>query len=310
MAQYTLPHTFTGHGYQVTVNADRSIKVRPGDWLSKYTMAIWGDYTKEHLARFKRMKGSSFREVENKDLILVGETLYVVGDLPGVRDGDIGIPPGERTPGGSLPPTESGGEHTIPADRMVKFIEWLKWFFRVDPEWSIGDTASGDLGFSFFNAQYQQIQVINNPTQKSAWFHAAAFGLTFGFPDDVMPINGSFSPMSFPSEGVILRSPLYSRITLDDFRGGCFSFELGGGILMGGSVSILFFGFMYSPQFIIDLFRNYFYYGDPKLFVMLLQKAAPAGAMVMDGLNMVPPGVGFSIRMGAMYDGPATWGRR
>jgi len=45
-----LPHTFRGGGYDVTVNADRSIRIRQGDWLSKYSMAIYGNF--EHTDKF------------------------------------------------------------------------------------------------------------------------------------------------------------------------------------------------------------------------------------------------------------------
>jgi hypothetical protein len=294
-----LPKTFTGNGYQVTVNADRSIIVKPGDWLSKYTMAIWGDYTKEHIACFKRKINGVLRKVDNPDLIRTGETLYVTGRLPG----EVGIFPGEDKSGGSLPGGGDGGgpEPEIPAERVTTFLDWLKRMFNYDPEWKIGDTGSGDLGFSFVNVQYQQLEVIHAPSQTSHWFHAIAGGLTFGFPDD-LTFNGSFSPLSFPSEGCVLRSPLYSKITLDDFRHGCLSFELGVGILMGWSGTLLFFGMGFPPSRILNSLRNFFYTGDPAIFGTLLVKGAASGVMVLDGMNLVPPGAGFSIRVGTMYD--------
>jgi hypothetical protein len=42
-SQPFLPHTFRGHGHEVTVNADRSIKVKAGDSLRNYSLAIWGN---------------------------------------------------------------------------------------------------------------------------------------------------------------------------------------------------------------------------------------------------------------------------
>ena len=97
-----LPKTFTGKGYQVTVNADRSIIVKPGDWLSKYTMAIWGDYTEPHIRAFKRKINGVLSRIDNPNLIKVGETLYVTSQLPG----EIGIFPGEDQSGGTLPSTK------------------------------------------------------------------------------------------------------------------------------------------------------------------------------------------------------------
>jgi hypothetical protein len=84
----TLPHTFTGGGYQVTVNKDRSIVVKQGDWLSKYAMAIWGNYSKPYIDKFcrgfKKLDGTFVRqEITNKDLIRTGEILYHPDRLPG-----------------------------------------------------------------------------------------------------------------------------------------------------------------------------------------------------------------------------------
>ena len=72
-----LPKTFTGHGYQVTVNPDRTIVVKQGDWLSKYTLAIWGDCTEEHFRAFLVKRGASFVAIGNPKLLKVGDTLQV-----------------------------------------------------------------------------------------------------------------------------------------------------------------------------------------------------------------------------------------
>jgi len=96
-----LPRTFSGNSFQVTVNADRSIIVRPGDWLSKYTMAIWGDTSKPHIEAFKRKIKGVMSRIDNPNLIRAGETLYVTSHLPG----ETGILPGEGKSGGALPGT-------------------------------------------------------------------------------------------------------------------------------------------------------------------------------------------------------------
>ncbi len=100
-----LPHTFHGGGYDVTVNADRSIKIRPGDWLSKYSMAIYGNF--DHTDKFmekntdKSMekKRGVFRPVDNPNLIRAGEILYHPDPLPG----ESTIPPAEGVPGKGPP---------------------------------------------------------------------------------------------------------------------------------------------------------------------------------------------------------------
>jgi hypothetical protein len=112
-----LPATFTGKGYQVTVNADRTIVVKPGDWLSKYTMAIWGDYSDAHIAMFKRQVNGVPTSIGNPDLIRAGDTLYVTGRLPG----ETGVLPGEDTSGGSLPGTGHGVDKALLEKAAARF---------------------------------------------------------------------------------------------------------------------------------------------------------------------------------------------
>jgi hypothetical protein len=297
-----LPKTFSGGGYQVTVNADRSILVKQGDWLSKYTMAIWGDFKPEHIAAFKRKIGGVYRPIDNPNLIRTGETLYVPGPLPG----ETSVPPGATDPGGSLPGTGPTPEPGIDLGRLGQFLEFIKRTYSPTPDWEIGQTAGGDLGFSFLNAQYQQIEVIYKPTMVSTWFHAVAGGLTFGYPDDV-DVNGSLSPMSFPGAGAILKSPLYSRLTIDDFRNGTLAIEGGVGLILGGSLSVMAFGMGFPPSRVLNSLRDFLYYGDPTIFATLLMKGAPSGLMVFAGMNLVPPGVGITGRVGVMYD-RGYWG--
>jgi hypothetical protein len=61
--------------FSVTVAADGAIKVRPGDWLSKYSQALHnGDVTR--ISEYARMSGGKLVAIDNPDLILAGETLY------------------------------------------------------------------------------------------------------------------------------------------------------------------------------------------------------------------------------------------
>ena len=122
-----LPHTFTGHGYQVTVNADRTIVVKPGDWLSKYTMAIWGDFTKEHLNAFMVKQGASYGSITDKDLIKVGDTLYVWARLPGEPPHRWIRPPlgwNAPLPRPYYPPAEPEPDPANPIDRIKKYFGW------------------------------------------------------------------------------------------------------------------------------------------------------------------------------------------
>jgi len=38
------PKTFRNGGCEVTINGDRPVNVKQGDWLSRYSMAIYGDF--------------------------------------------------------------------------------------------------------------------------------------------------------------------------------------------------------------------------------------------------------------------------
>ena len=84
-----LPKTFRGGGYEVTVNSDRSIQVRSGDWLSKYSAAIYGNF--DHVGEFYRKSGGQWIDIVNKDAITAGETLYWLpkgkpaGGAPGIN---------------------------------------------------------------------------------------------------------------------------------------------------------------------------------------------------------------------------------
>src|SRR5215470_19477982 len=107
-----LPRPFTGGGYQVMVNADRSILVKQGDSLSKYSMAIYGNF--KYIDKFWRKRNGSLKRVmdENKDLIITGESLYHPDPLPKE-------PPGEGT-GGSEPEKPPLNELYV-----GKFFQWI-----------------------------------------------------------------------------------------------------------------------------------------------------------------------------------------
>lgn len=85
-----MPKTYTGGGYSVTINDDGSIKVKPGDWLSKYSMAIHGNTSQVY--EYLRKQGNSYTPITNVDLIQAGETIFHKPSIP------IKIPGGEEPP--------------------------------------------------------------------------------------------------------------------------------------------------------------------------------------------------------------------
>src|SRR5262249_9074852 len=75
--EFVVTRTYTNWRYRVTMRHDGAIQVRPGDWLSKYSAAIYNDFT--HVHEFARMdKSGSLKPIHNLNLILAGETIYHV----------------------------------------------------------------------------------------------------------------------------------------------------------------------------------------------------------------------------------------
>ena len=80
--------TFRNGVYSVTVNDDRSIRVRPGDWISKYSAAIYGD-PKVNWKRFKRKDSKGrFIDLIDPNKIDAGELLWHPDPLPDERLAD------------------------------------------------------------------------------------------------------------------------------------------------------------------------------------------------------------------------------
>ena len=72
--------TYRKGGYSVKINSDGSILVKPGDSLSKYSMAIHGNFN--NLNEYLRKKGGLFNPIVNVNLISAGETLYHQPSIP------------------------------------------------------------------------------------------------------------------------------------------------------------------------------------------------------------------------------------
>lgn len=63
-----------GH-YHVDIGNDGAIHVRPGDWLSKYSAAIYNNFTTIHVFA-RRDKFGAIVPIQNVNLIYAGEVLY------------------------------------------------------------------------------------------------------------------------------------------------------------------------------------------------------------------------------------------
>jgi len=84
--------TYTRAPYSVTVDTAGKIFVKTGDMLSKYSWAIYGNYTT--LSVFYRVNGGgSPMPIVNKDLIYAGETLIHMPDYKPGGNGNGGASP-------------------------------------------------------------------------------------------------------------------------------------------------------------------------------------------------------------------------
>jgi hypothetical protein len=67
--------TYSNSQYAVSIQPNGAIQVKHGDWLSKYSAAIYNDFTRIH--EFGRMdKAGKLRPIHNPDIIYTGETIY------------------------------------------------------------------------------------------------------------------------------------------------------------------------------------------------------------------------------------------
>src|SRR5438874_1160498 len=66
---------YTNFRYKLTMRTNGAIQVQLGDWLSKYSAAIYNDFA--HIHEFGRMDASgNLRRVQNVNRIFTGETIY------------------------------------------------------------------------------------------------------------------------------------------------------------------------------------------------------------------------------------------
>src|SRR5262249_22085772 len=67
--------TYSSFPYKVTVEHDGAIRVKHGDWLSKYSAAMYGNF--KGINEFARKgRDGKLRRIPNPNLIYAGETIY------------------------------------------------------------------------------------------------------------------------------------------------------------------------------------------------------------------------------------------
>jgi len=106
---------YSNSPYEVAVSSDGKIQVKSGDTLSKYSWAIYKNYTT--LSAFKRLGPTGPIPIQDVNLIYAGETLLHMRDYKPGNGGTL--PP--ATSGPSVGPPASGGSG-LPGNVSLRFV--------------------------------------------------------------------------------------------------------------------------------------------------------------------------------------------
>jgi hypothetical protein len=285
--------TFSNGVYSVTVNDDHSIRVRSGDWISKYSAAIYGD-PKINWKRFKRKdKSGRFIDLVDPNKIVTGETLWHPDPLPGERPGRRPAAPiGVRPPESPVPPGE------IDPYRVRQFFQLLKQWLCPVNDWTFETSAGVDLSASIFAGHYCAIKAQKTGDPEPTWFHAVGVGLGLGPEDFAGSISISPPDDTFWNPGFVGKFPTAGRtLSADEICGNYIVFDASAGFMIGGSFSLLLFG-CNTPWHAILRSLVRFLRGEVDWLVI---PWAFTGAVVMGGGNWSSPNLGISCKLGWMH---------
>lgn len=271
--------TYTHLGYSVTINDDRSIDVRPGDWISKYAQAIYGD-PHAHWNRFQKKVGEgSYAPLDDPNTIVVGDKVYHPGPLPGEVE---------------WPPQDS--ERHVEAGQLEK---WLKWLFELaNPvtEWSLTGSGGVELSAFVFAGNFFWIGAQRKRDREETWFYGAGAGGALG-PESIAG-SLTMSNSDFPSDGFFAKLPIAgTRLNRDEICGTYLVVDFGLGVGLGGGCALMLFGFKFPPIYVLSNMIRYFR-GDELLYPRHL---LPMGFLFMKGLTATTPALGLSMKSGLMH---------
>lgn len=285
-----MSRTFTNGGYTVTVSDDRSILVKPGDWISKYAAAIYGD-PMANWRRFKKKVGSQYVDLLDYNRIEVGQLIYHPGPLPGET-----MYPGQ--PIGRQPtPGAPGQDGMLVPERLVQFLRFMKQWISPVNDWTFKGSSGIDLSAAIFAAHYMRLEATHLSEPEPYVFHAVAAGLGAG-PEDIAA-SMAISPPDMWGAGFIGKCMTAGRtLSADEICGNYVVLDFSVGLLVGASFSLLIFGFNLPPQALVRTISRYLR-GEPENIVIL--PSLFQGACVMLGSNLSTPNFGVSIKVGMMH---------
>lgn len=288
-----MPRTFAQGGYSVTIQDDRSIRVQPGDWISKYSTAIYGN-PMVHWDRFKRKNGSGqFINLTDPNKISAGELLYHPGPLPGeprygAPESPIGTPTDPSTPdlGGKLDPR-----------RLLDFARYLKQWLCPVNDWTFSGSGGLDLSASIFSGHFCIMDAQHRIEPAPTRFFGIAGGVGIG-PEDFAG-SLAIAPTDFWGPGFIGKFPTAGRtLSADEICGSYMVIDASAGLFLGGSLSLLLFG-MNDP--VHAVLRTAYRYFSGEGSGSISWPWVFNGAAVMLGTNWCTPNLGASVKVGAMH---------
>lgn len=233
---------YAAQGYGVTVRPDGAIHVKQGDSLSKYSMAIYGDFANMERKFGRRVGGQvkSFQDLgADINFIRAGETLYQMSRHNTHGRGGVEqplIPP--------VPEPDFSEDPNVEIQRrlgqVVEYIQRVVWF---GTDWQV--TGSDGVGIGAgtpgveiggaINAMRFWVKRPQDTKPVTMW--GASVGGSVGLAPEPVPLEVSFSLSSFPSAGVILKSPSSgATLSKSELSGFIVSVEIAGHAVGGGSV--------------------------------------------------------------------------
>jgi hypothetical protein len=283
--------TFSNCGYTVTVNDDRSILVRPGDWISKYAAAIYGN-PKVNWDKFKKKENGQYRRLSNPAMIVVGQRVYHPDPLP--DEPGFGVNP----PVPSDPSSPTPGTGQLVAERVVSFLRYIAQVACPVTDWSVAGTSGVDAGISFVTGGIAQVDLLNHRTRQEYSYYGIALGISAGLSDFYASL--SISPPSYENFASGIGKFITAGATLspDEICGNFMTLDFGAGAFLGVSLSFLFFGANTPPQAFARTVGRYFQGGNENILVL---PSVFRGMLVSFGPNACSPDAAVSLKMGIMH---------
>lgn len=301
-----MSRTFTNLGYTVTVEDDRSILVKPGDWISKYAGAIYGSVSEDYWGHFVEKVPSQnygppqYRQLDDPNLIRVGQRVYHPGPLPG--EPNFARRPRRRPRTQARKP----GATEILQDRVVAFFNYAFQVFWPVTDWRVAGTTGGDGGISFVVGQYIDITLQHKQDGREVDFHGIAGGLSLGLSDFWCSL--SVSPPTFSNWASAIGKFSWAGATLseDEICGNYLAMDIGAGILFGASASVIFFGANAPLQAAARTLGRYLQGGSENALVL---PSLFRGMIWTVGPNLTFPDASMAVKLGIMHQWSCLTGR-